>query len=485
MVGAAVNYEVRRSSAIINDDNDCSNAALVPNAVPQTNAGTGVSFEVFGLTGLSRYFFCVRAYDDAGNASRWTGGPVWTDTPRGNQSPSAAIADQPGFLMTTVALTLDGTGSIDPDAVVCSAVSANYRYEWRLTAQPAASTLATADIVNANQVTASFTPDEPGTYTFELMFIDDPGTCSDGPRGAIASRSFNIILADFTPPSVPGFPGIGSITTNSVTLNWDAAGDDGLTGQASGRYISISTAPMTTAADCAAAPRIITDARLVNPTQLMFFNVTGLSQNTLYYFCIRAYDEVNNLSGPAIISRSTLEDIQGWGGWANVGGCSANCGGGNQLQQRPCVNPTLGCSGPASRTVSCNTQPCHVYSASSQFGGTFHSANCNPGYRVQSVSCHAGRTAFEQFDWFPDPFACGALGRGGNYKPGPVVTGTSGIGGSTANCSTNASVPQPLDKCQNLIDFNGRAVSPWPHIDPPGFFKSDYHVLNYTCEQIP
>ena len=64
-------------------------------------------------------------------------------------------------LYTCDTLYLDGSGSYDPDG-------AKITYEWELTSAPAGSTLTTADLEEADDMSPTIVPDEAGTYTFTL-----------------------------------------------------------------------------------------------------------------------------------------------------------------------------------------------------------------------------------------------------------------------------------------------------------------------------
>jgi hypothetical protein len=63
------------------------------------------------------------------------------------------------------AFSLDGIASSDPDGVIVG-------FQWSIDSQPAGST---ATVTSAAAAVASFTPDKPGTYAFELIVTDDDG----------------------------------------------------------------------------------------------------------------------------------------------------------------------------------------------------------------------------------------------------------------------------------------------------------------------
>jgi hypothetical protein len=80
--------------------------------------------------------------------------------------PIAAIALlTSGTLYTCTEFTLDASGSSTvPDT--------DLEYSWELVSAPSGSALTSADITEADTVTPSFIPDEPGSYTFSLTLFN-------------------------------------------------------------------------------------------------------------------------------------------------------------------------------------------------------------------------------------------------------------------------------------------------------------------------
>jgi hypothetical protein len=96
-----------------------------------------------------------------------------------NDPPIVHAGEDRWVPMQTAAVTLHGHHSYDPDAARCSAVRANYIYQWSLVSKPAGSNLTNGSIINGNTLTsARFYADLPGDYTFQLAFTDDPGICN-------------------------------------------------------------------------------------------------------------------------------------------------------------------------------------------------------------------------------------------------------------------------------------------------------------------
>lgn len=87
----------------------------------------------------------------------------------GNNPPVADAGDDTGRC-SLEEITLDGSGSSDPDGDTLS-------YSWSFTSVPSTSGLTDADIANASTASPSFIPDVYGTYTLALSVSD--GSSSD------------------------------------------------------------------------------------------------------------------------------------------------------------------------------------------------------------------------------------------------------------------------------------------------------------------
>lgn len=81
--------------------------------------------------------------------------------------PPNAEAGPDQFAQVGDVVTLDGSASNDPDSG-----PAALSFQWRFVSVPAGSLLSNADIVAADQVVASFSPDVEGSYVLELEVFD-------------------------------------------------------------------------------------------------------------------------------------------------------------------------------------------------------------------------------------------------------------------------------------------------------------------------
>ncbi|RKX29852.1 MAG: hypothetical protein DRP46_06595, partial [Candidatus Zixiibacteriota bacterium] len=125
-------------------------------------------------------------------------------------------------------------------------------------------------------------------------------------RPIFAAFVFAAYLALAGPVSAAQGPLMASeATSNSVTLNWTAPGDDGNNGTASQYDIRYSLNPITEANWGSAT--VVSGVPVPQPAGSQeSFDVTGLEPSTTYYFAIKAADEVLNWSSLSnVVAKST------------------------------------------------------------------------------------------------------------------------------------------------------------------------------------
>ncbi|HDL04373.1 MAG TPA: hypothetical protein ENH25_09605, partial [candidate division Zixibacteria bacterium] len=125
-------------------------------------------------------------------------------------------------------------------------------------------------------------------------------------RPIFAAFVFAAYLALAGPVSAAQGPLMASeATSNSVTLNWTAPGDDGNNGTASQYDIRYSLNPITEANWGSAT--VVSGVPVPRPAGSQeSFDVTGLEPSTTYYFAIKAADEVLNWSSLSnVVAKST------------------------------------------------------------------------------------------------------------------------------------------------------------------------------------
>ena len=464
--GSASYYEVRRSANLISDDASCDQALSVLTTTTPVVAGTPMTYDVRGLAGETQYFFCIRAFDDVNNRSSWTG-TLTATTPSQNMAPVVeAGPDQTIMLSRTVNLSANDT--VDPDVSYCNANTANYIYSWTLQSKPLASALTNADITGANTATPSFVPDAIGSYTLQLLFTDDPGTCWGGARTGMDTLTITVIPMDLIAPADVTGATAEVLTYDQIRLNWTAVGDDDTTGTPVKYEIRIHTLPIWDDATCSAAPdsRTITSPPAAGTA--MSYVVTGLQHSTKYYFCIRAYDEVDNRgSWPVdVVQGTTLEGIAGWSNWSAFSACSVTCGGGTKFQTRVCLDSSLGCAGSDTNTISCNPQACDSFWLGVvRTNSASISQSCPAGYHAGVINCGAGSYKHWGYDDWGEPWACGAILRFDNIV-GTSVTNRTGVGTSTGTCYYSTYLPPPVARCQ-------------------GSSVNSSHYIQVRCNQTP
>ncbi|MEQ8352212.1 MAG: fibronectin type III domain-containing protein [Leptospiraceae bacterium] len=101
---------------------------------------------------------------------------------------------------------------------------------------------------------------------------------------------------DLTPPAEITDATAQSSGTNSILLRWNAVGDDGVDGFATGYEIKKSTSTIASDAVCNSAIPVANSIMPATPGALESLNISDLSEDTTYFFCIRALDEAGNKS---------------------------------------------------------------------------------------------------------------------------------------------------------------------------------------------
>lgn len=114
--------------------------------------------------------------------------------------------------------------------------------------------------------------------------------------------------ADTSPPAQITNLATTASTDNTVTLTWTAPGDDGISGTASSYDIRYATTPITSA-NWNSATQVTGEPLPAAPGTAQTFTVSGLAANTLYYFAIRAKDEVPNISALSNIASATTTAV--------------------------------------------------------------------------------------------------------------------------------------------------------------------------------
>jgi hypothetical protein len=98
-------------------------------------------------------------------------------------------------------------------------------------------------------------------------------------------------------------------TGTSISLSWSAVGDDSLTGTATSYDVRYSTSPIT-ASNWNSATQATGEPTPAAPGTAQAMTVSGLGNQTTYYFAVRVTDDAGNVSALSNVpSGSTLDTI--------------------------------------------------------------------------------------------------------------------------------------------------------------------------------
>ncbi len=178
-------------------------------------------------------------------------------------------------------------------------------YQVRLSSSPITST---AECTGAIAVSHSLTPSSAGIqehlevnglspnqeYFFCILAYDAEGNFNDWTQGSVSAQTQPV--PDTTAPTPVTDLTATATGPTTVELAWTAVGDDASSGAATAYEIRRSLSPISNDLECSNAslvPNSLGPQPAGNPVTQ---NVSNLSDGTVYYFCVRAFDEVNNRS---------------------------------------------------------------------------------------------------------------------------------------------------------------------------------------------
>lgn len=210
-----------------------------------------------------------------------------------DDTPPAAITDLAINSVTATSVALSWTAPGD-DGAAGIATTYDVRYS--------SSTITEGNWGSANQATGEPSPQTSGssesftvtglsknnTYYFAIKSGDEIPNWSD------LSNGVNVEI-DGTPPVAVIDLSISSVTATSVALSWTAPGDDGTIGTATTYDVRYSTSTIT-AGNWDLADQAATEPSPQSSGSSESFTITGLAQNTTYYFGIKTTDELDNYS---------------------------------------------------------------------------------------------------------------------------------------------------------------------------------------------
>lgn len=145
----------------------------------------------------------------------------------------------------------------------------------------------------------SVDPSDDTTFWFTTEYVRQTGSVSWRTRIA----GFRMVEDNIAPSDVTDLNAVAN-TTNSVTLNWTATGDDGNNGSAFLYDIRYSTSPIT-AENFEEALQAEKEPSPADAGTSETFTIGGLDFSTKYYFAMKVRDRQFNFSGLSNIAEST------------------------------------------------------------------------------------------------------------------------------------------------------------------------------------
>ena len=263
-IGTASNYLVRYSASAIESQAAWEAATPVTVGVPAPKpAGQAEQMTVSGLTPGTAYYFAVRAQDEASNLGGLSNSPT-------------AIAKIPPISLPCVARVTAGAG-----------------LRVRTAASLAAQILRTLPY---------------GAQVVVVEIKDGWGRLADSvtTNGGWSAMQWLQLFPDVpvpqqdltAPASIMDLAATPGTETGCVDLSWTAPGDDAHVGTAASYLVRYSVSVIDSPAGWEAATPVTSGVPNPKPAgQSEQMTVSGLTPGALYYFAVRAQDEVPNLGG--------------------------------------------------------------------------------------------------------------------------------------------------------------------------------------------
>ncbi|GBF50963.1 fibronectin type III domain protein [Leptospira ryugenii] len=166
-----------------------------------------------------------------------------------------------------------------------------------------ASYSATGIALDGNPVGSMLTATAPSTFQ-----PSNPGTAGVVATVGARNATATVIVKDTRGPNNITNLSAYSISQNKIRLEWTAPGDDGVFGRASIYQIYRSTTVISNNTNCngVLVNHGLTPKNSGLPER---FDVPGLSPNTTYYFCIRAFDDSGNINAWAGTVSATTQSV--------------------------------------------------------------------------------------------------------------------------------------------------------------------------------
>ena len=219
--------------------------------------------------------------------------------PSPDTTPPAAVANLSAGSATSGSITLNWT-AVGDDGTTGTASSYSIKYLANIPitdsnfASATSITAPTPTLAGTQQTVTVNSLNASTVYYFALKVTDD-ATLTSSISNIVNAQT--LASADVTVPAQITTLTTSGATTTSMVLTWTAVGDDGTTGTAAIYDIRyMAGAPITSSNFSSATPYTTgVPSPAVSGTQ-QTVTVNGLTANTLYYFAMKAADEVPNTS---------------------------------------------------------------------------------------------------------------------------------------------------------------------------------------------
>jgi len=304
--GTAQSYIIKINTEEITIENWDDLPAYEQSVIPQ-ESGALESFVIAGLESSTNYYAAIKVLDEVQNISSLSNviNAYTSEIP--DTIPPAAIDDlQAESSEIEIILSWTSTGDDGLEGIA-------FAYEIKVHDE-----LITEDnweiadllpnpptpLPSGSQQNYSYLEGEPGTvYFFAIKVLDDVLNVS--PLSNVINST---LLEDTTPPAQITDLEVGSVSTETIQLNWTAVGDDGLDGTAQSYIIRISTVEISNL-NWEFLPEFPQNMIPQAPGTLESIVITELEPSTNYYAAVKAVDDAQNISPLSNVVNETTANL--------------------------------------------------------------------------------------------------------------------------------------------------------------------------------
>jgi chitodextrinase len=309
MADNATGYLVKYSTIGPINSTNWASATTYGQLWKPAKGGTTDTEAVSGLSANTTYYFAIEAYNLESLYGAVSNSPSATTSP--DTTPPATITNLNAINPTVSSITLTWTAPGD-DGMIGNATGYVVKYSTSGTINAttwAAATTFTQNwkpVKNGTAETHNITGLNYGTtYWFAIEAYDKIPNYSNVSNSPSATT-----LPDTTPPATITNLRVINRGPTSITLNWTAPGNDGMSGNAIGYKVRYSLTGPINSTNWASATIFNQNWIPAKNGTTEIRNVTGLSGDTTYWFAIEAYDKVPNYSNVSNSpSAKTLDNI--------------------------------------------------------------------------------------------------------------------------------------------------------------------------------